>query len=104
MLLRDLGLSETQFITSGHGDHKGRSIDRLMAANPDLPVILIGDTGQKDAEIYLAARRRHPCRVRAVLLRRARRDGDVAVLDALTATGVLLRVADRFAPTGELGD
>jgi phosphatidate phosphatase APP1 len=32
--LRDLGISKTQFITGTHGDHKGSSIDTLLAANP----------------------------------------------------------------------
>ncbi|MCK0150068.1 DUF2183 domain-containing protein [Marivita sp. S6314] len=71
MFLRDLGISETKFITGGHGDHKGRSIDTLLDANPDLPAILVGDTGQKDASIYLEAYRRHPDRIQAIILRRA---------------------------------
>lgn len=67
--LRDLGLSEDTFITGGHGRHKGESIDTILRANPDLPVILMGDTGQKDARIYRAAIDRHPGRIAAVVLR-----------------------------------
>lgn len=99
MFLRDLGLSETRFITDGHGSHKGRSIDLLMAANPGLPAILIGDTGQHDARIYRDAVRRHPGRVRAVLLRQARRGrADSAAVDDLRRSGVPVQVAPRLDP------
>lgn len=67
--LRDLGISKTQFITNTHGHHKGGSIDVLMAANPSLRYVLIGDTGQHDAFVYLDAIQRHPGRVLAVILR-----------------------------------
>lgn len=69
MFLRDLGLSETKFITEGHGNHKGASIDTILAANPDLPAILLGDTGQHDAQIYRDVIERHPGRIAAVGLR-----------------------------------
>ncbi|GFE64715.1 phosphatase domain-containing protein [Litoreibacter roseus] len=67
--LRDLGLSESQFITGTHGDHKSSAIDTILASNPSLPAILIGDTGQHDAMIYLSAIRRHPGRIKTVILR-----------------------------------
>ena len=67
--LRDLGLSETQFITGTHGDHKGSSIDTLLAANPGLPFVLVGDTGQHDAFVYRDTIKRHPGRIKAVVLR-----------------------------------
>ncbi len=41
-------------------------IDAVMAANPTLPFILIGDSGQKDASVYASAVERHPGRVLAV--------------------------------------
>jgi len=69
MFLRDLGISETQFITGTHGDHKGAAIDTLLSAHPDLPFVLIGDTGQHDAHVYLDAAKRHPSQVKRVILR-----------------------------------
>lgn len=69
MFLRDLGLGEGKFITDGHGSHKGRAIDTILAANPQRQAILIGDTGQQDAEIYCAAINRHKGRIRNVMLR-----------------------------------
>lgn len=97
MFLRDLGLSETKFITSGHGSHKGDSIDILLASNPELPAILIGDTGQKDAEIYADAIARHPGRILAVVLRAAR-PGRTAVeeCEALDESGVPTFVGRDF--------
>lgn len=89
--LRDLGLSRTQFITGSHGDHKGGSIDVLMAANPGLSYVLVGDTGQHDAFVYRDAVRRHPGRVRAVVLREPGPGPDAesrAAMDEIAAAGV----------------
>jgi phosphatidate phosphatase APP1 len=69
IFLRDLGLSKTKFITDGHGNHKGASIDLILNANPDLPAILLGDTGQHDARIYREVIARHGDRIIAVGLR-----------------------------------
>lgn len=91
MFLRDLGISETKLITEGHGNHKGASIDHILRANPDLPAVLLGDTGQHDAQIYRDVIERHPDRIIAVGLRtpgpgmNAADDHD---LSALTETGV----------------
>lgn len=68
--LRDLGISETQFITGTHGDHKTDAIETILAANPDLPFALVGDTGQHDPHIYAEIVRRHPGRISQVILRR----------------------------------
>ncbi|UWQ43827.1 DUF2183 domain-containing protein (plasmid) [Leisingera aquaemixtae] len=99
MFLRDLGLSETQFISAGHGSHKGQSIDLLLNAHPELPAILMGDTGQKDASIYGAAVRRHPGRIAAVLLR-VPADGlsadDERDLAKLRETGITVIAAPSF--------
>ncbi|UWQ56140.1 App1 family protein [Leisingera caerulea] len=99
MFLRDLGLSETQFISAGHGSHKGQSIDLLLNAHPELPAVLIGDTGQKDASIYGAAVRRHPGRIAAVLLR-VPADGlsaeDERDLAKLRETGITVFAATSF--------
>ena len=100
MFLRDLGLSETKFITDGHGNHKGASIDTILAARPDLPAILIGDSGQKDAAIYAAVISRHPNRIKAVVLRRAD-DGydatDQKHMAQIEATGTTLLSGPTFA-------
>lgn len=96
--LRDLGISETQFIKGSHGAHKGSAIDTIFAANPDLPFELIGDTGQHDAQVYLDAIKRHPGRVRRVLLRAAGTvdDRDAAAAQAIRDTGVDCFVGSDF--------
>lgn len=71
MFLRDLGIDDNKFIKSSHGSHKGSAIDEILAANPDLQFVLLGDTGQHDAQVYLEAINRHPGRIRFVALRHA---------------------------------
>lgn len=100
MFLRDLGLSPTKFITEGHGNHKGSSIDVILAANPDLPAILLGDTGQHDAHIYCDVVKRHAGRVLAVGLRTPGPGLDAVDhkdLLALQETGVHVYAAPDFA-------
>jgi phosphatidate phosphatase APP1 len=97
LFLRDLGIGEMQTPAS-HGGHKGSVLDRLFAANPDLPFWLVGDTGQHDAAIYAEAAARHPGRVARVTLRRAGRaalDGPVADLRAL---GITVDLLDDYGP------
>ena len=99
MFLRDLGLSETKFITEGHGNHKGESIDQILAANPNLPAILLGDTGQHDTSIYTDVIRRHEKRVIAVGLRTPGSgldEADRMDLAALAETGVPYFAATDF--------
>ncbi|MGR3540557.1 MAG: phosphatase domain-containing protein [Hasllibacter sp.] len=67
--LKDYGISETSLIAESHGGHKGSAIETILAANPDLPFVLIGDTGQHDAQVYLDAARRHAGRIAHVILR-----------------------------------
>lgn len=68
VLLRDLGIDETKLIKGGHG-HKLDKIDRIFGAFPDLPFVLLGDSGQEDVELYDAASKRYPGRVLAVYIR-----------------------------------
>ncbi|WP_206454719.1 App1 family protein [Aurantimonas marina] len=69
MLLKDFGLDATKWLTGGHDDHKLTMIERVMAAHPQLPFVLVGDSGQRDAVIYAEAARRYPDRVLAVHIR-----------------------------------
>ena len=69
ILMRDLGISRTQFIHGSHEEHKLGRVRELMDLYPRHPFVLIGDTGQKDAEIYRQAVREHAGRVAAVYLR-----------------------------------
>lgn len=93
MFLRDLGIGESQFVTGTHGDHKGSAIDRVLAANPGLSFVLVGDTGQHDAHIYRDAIARHGGRIRAVVLRQPGPGPNASAAKAMAeieATGVPL--------------
>jgi phosphatidate phosphatase APP1 len=52
-------------------EYKIRRIETLLETVPNLRFILIGDTGEKDPEIYAAVRNKHPDRVLAIIIRRA---------------------------------
>ena len=83
IFLRDLGLSRTQFISGTHGDHKGSAIDAILAAHPDLPFVLVGDTGQHDPQVYLAAAERHPGRIARVIFREPGKGADAKDTQAM---------------------
>ena len=63
-----------------HHDHKLGIIRTLLGTYPGLPFVLIGDSGEKDPEIYHQAVIEHPGRVKAVYIRdvtSAERDREV---------------------------
>lgn len=53
----------------GGAEHKLRVIRTLLATYPDLPFVLIGDSGERDPEIYHKIVLEHPGRVGAVYIR-----------------------------------
>ena len=69
LLLRDLGLDRTRLLAGSHDDHKLAQIRRVLETYPHLPLILLGDSGQRDPEIYRRVVEEHPGRVLAVYLR-----------------------------------
>jgi phosphatidate phosphatase APP1 len=69
MFMKDIGIDETKFIKSGHGEHKLDAIKTILAFYPGHRFLLMGDNGQKDVEIYAEAVRTYPGRVGAVLIR-----------------------------------
>ena len=52
-----------------HRAHKLGIIRSLLRTYPDLPFVLIGDSGEEDPEIYLQTVREHPGRIRAIYIR-----------------------------------
>ena len=69
LMLRDIGLSREQWIAGSHSEHKLAQIERVFDIIRDIPFILIGDSGQHDAEIYLQVIRDFPGRVKMVYIR-----------------------------------
>src|SRR5690606_6523602 len=50
--LRDFGIDKDKFIVSGHEEHKIVQIEKILSTYPDMKFILIGDSGEKDPEIF----------------------------------------------------
>lgn len=67
--LRDWGTDRERVFSGGHRLHKLAAIDRIAAAWPELPMILVGDSGQHDPEVYVEAAERYGGRVRAIYIR-----------------------------------
>ena len=69
ILLRDIELSPENLLSFNHNDHKREQIDPVLQRFSNLPFILIGDIGQKDAEIYSQIVEDYPGRIRAIYIR-----------------------------------
>jgi phosphatidate phosphatase APP1 len=69
LMLRDWGVSATELLPTKHADHKHEAIEAILATYPDLPFLLIGDSGQEDPEIYREAVARHPGQIRGIYIR-----------------------------------
>jgi phosphatidate phosphatase APP1 len=70
LLLADWGPSRTNLFRVPTAEHKLTLIRALLADHPALRVVLIGDTGQLDPEIYATVAQETPDRVRAIYVRR----------------------------------
>jgi phosphatidate phosphatase APP1 len=87
--LTDYSLDREKLIKRRHAEHKLGAIGQIAATYPGLPLLLIGDSGQHDPEIYLAAARGHPGRVAAIYIRHVsheRRAESIAALRSEAAT------------------
>ncbi|MBZ5738755.1 App1 family protein [Nocardioides mangrovi] len=71
------------------GNHDGRArkhdrIEEILRLHPDLSFVLIGDSGEKDPQIYADIVRAHPGRVLAVYIREVRLDPGDGRVEAVT--------------------
>ena len=69
IMLRDWGISPTELLPTSHSGHKREAIDQILETYPDLPFILIGDSGQEDPEIYKSVVHDYPGRILGVYIR-----------------------------------
>ncbi len=69
VLLRDWGLSATELLPTSHGSHKQEAIRQILETYPELPFLLIGDSGQEDPEIYHEIVHAFPGRVLGIYIR-----------------------------------
>lgn len=100
--LTDIGLTPTKLIRQNGMRHKLAVIETLLLTHPQLPFILIGDSGEKDPEIYLRAVKDFPGRIQAIYIRDVtaqRRDIEVqAMIEQAQALGTeMLLVPDTGA-------
>lgn len=104
ILLRDLGIDADKLIKGGH-DHKLDKIERILGTFPDLPFVLVGDSGQEDPELYTRAVERHPGRIRAIYIRDvsgAERDREVReLIETVAGRDVELRLVADSAEAAE---
>ena len=111
ILLRDYGFSDEKLFKSSHESHKTLHILQILDAFPDLPFVLVGDSGQRDPEIYQQIVQERPDRIRAVFIRDVTppgRDNEVheiaAKVDSLGVPMKLLQHSDEAArEAAELG-
>ena len=89
VLLRDLDITLGTLSSKRHHDHKGDHIRRILATYPELPVILIGDSGQQDPEIYRGIVHEFKGRVRAIYIRNVTMNADRSAAIDLLAKEVL---------------
>lgn len=69
IFLRDFGMSKKGLLAERHESHKVTQIQRLLDRFPDLKFILIGDSGQRDPEIYREIVMANPNRILAIYIR-----------------------------------
>jgi phosphatidate phosphatase APP1 len=69
ILLRDIELSPANLLSFEHEKHKREQISPVLEHFSHLPFILIGDSGQKDAEIYTQIVHDYPERILGVYIR-----------------------------------
>ncbi len=105
MFMDDWGLDETRWFKSSHGAHKIASIDRILETYPDLDFILVGDSGQHDAEIYTEIVQKHGGRIKAIWIRDvsgAGRDAQVnEVMREAATAGVAVFAEEDLAQAAE---
>ncbi len=103
ILLRDLGLDPSLLSSQSHHTHKLAMIRKVLDVNPQLPFVLIGDSGQQDPEIYAQVVQENPGRIKAIYIRDVstgqQRDEDVNLLIKATQqfNVPMLLVADTVA-------
>jgi phosphatidate phosphatase APP1 len=90
-LLRDWGPSVEGIDPRYKHSHKRRALEAILETWPDLPVLLIGDSGQEDPEVFGQAVVNHPARIAAVWIRSVDRSPER--LQALEALGRHVRDA-----------
>jgi phosphatidate phosphatase APP1 len=103
LFLREWGLTLQSPLPRRAQDHKLELIRNMLALYRELPFVLIGDSGQRDPEIYAQIVREHPGRVLSIYIRNVSRDParhraiEALALEVVEAGSSLLLAADSLA-------
>jgi phosphatidate phosphatase APP1 len=83
ILLRDMSLTRKRDskLATAHHEHKLKEIENLLLTYPKLSFVLIGDSGQEDANIYREVVHRHPGRILAIYIRDVMRPDRAALVE-----------------------
>jgi len=106
IFLRNWGISDEGIAPFNVSRHKLDYIRRILETFTDLPFILIGDSGERDPEIYTEAVRLHPNRIMAVYIRNVSRKPDrpeqlKALAEQVLAAGSTMILAETTVPLAE---
>ncbi|GAB5466779.1 MAG: hypothetical protein Kapaf2KO_22150 [Candidatus Kapaibacteriales bacterium] len=69
LFLKDLGITDTYIFSESTKKHKLRWIKEILEFYPNQKFIVIGDSGQEDAEIYSEASEKFPERIDTIYIR-----------------------------------
>jgi phosphatidate phosphatase APP1 len=82
LLLRDFG--DHLLFSKEPENHKKKNIKFILESFPHLPFVLIGDSGERDPEIYRDVVKEYPTRIRTVYIRSVSKHPDrLAAIDKL---------------------
>ncbi len=106
LFLRDMGISEEEFLPIHHRAHKLTAIRKILDLYPHLPFLLLGDSGQEDPEIYQELVDDYPNRILAIYIRNVSRDlkrpeAIRKLAEKVVAAGSVLILADSTLPMAE---
>jgi phosphatidate phosphatase APP1 len=103
LFLRNWGVSEEELLPTHQRDYKLSHIRRILDLYPDLPFILIGDSGEEDPEVYHQVTQEAPNRILAVYIRNVGQEpGRPAAIreltqDVVTAGSTLVLAPDSLS-------
>ncbi|WP_346292697.1 App1 family protein [Sphaerothrix gracilis] len=69
VFLHDIELALDNILSFSHEKHKRQQIEPILQLYSDLPFILVGDSGQQDAEIYARLVQDYPGRILCIYIR-----------------------------------
>jgi phosphatidate phosphatase APP1 len=109
LLLRDFG--DHLLFAKNSASHKKSNIKMILDSFPHLPFVLIGDSGERDPEIYSDVVKEYPTRIRAIYIRSIdQRPSRLAAIDKLieevrhTGSQVVLAPDSEFAAAHAAGE